>query len=66
MPLPFKLFITYMAVSFFAGLVVMVYDATRPTNSKARELVVMLLYMPPLGISGMMILGAILMAVWRS
>lgn len=65
MDLALKLFGSYMLISFSAGIVVMVMDASRgfalPWASKA----VAFLYLPPLGIVGAGILVAALSALWR-
>lgn len=65
MPLWMKLVVTYMTISFGAGLVLMLYDAMQPHNNDARARVVMALYLPPLGILGGSLLAMVLMNLWQ-
>lgn len=56
---------SYMLLSLAAGASLMVYDAMQPTNNKGLQRLIMILYLPPLGLAWLGVLFFSLATVWR-
>jgi len=64
MPLPLKILTTYMIVSMIAGMVVMVADACTDYRIRHAVMLVNILYLPPLALAMLGLVGIGLALIW--